>query len=149
VKGTNGKGEPCAAETLSEGMRSWREKHPALANCPVRDVLDRIGSKWSTLILITLADRPRRFGELRREIPDISQRMLTQSLRDLQRDGLITRTVYPTLPPSVEYGLTPLGRSLLDPLAALVEWANINHAAVDTARKVFDVEGVNTDSVST
>ena len=147
MQGTNEEGEACAAETLSEGLRTWREKHPDLADCPVRDVLDRIGGKWSTLILITLADRPHRFGELRREIPDISQRMLTQSLRDLQRDGLLTRTVYPTLPPSVEYGLTPLGRSLLDPLAALVQWANVNHAAIGSARKEFDVGAVATESV--
>lgn len=147
MQGTNGKGEPCAAETLSEGMRTWREKNPAFAGCPVRDVLDRIGGKWSTLILITLAERPHRFGELRREISDISQRMLTQSLRDLQRDGLISRKVFPTLPPSVEYKLTPMGQSLLGPLSVLVQWANANHAAIGDARKTFDVEGLNTESV--
>lgn len=145
--GTNGKGAPCAALTLSEGMRAWREGNSSVADCPVRDVLDQIGGKWTMLILITLAGRPHRFGELRREIADISQRMLTQSLRDLQRNGLITRKVFPTLPPSVEYGLTPMGQSLLDPLATLVQWANANHAAIGTARKVFDVDGVNAEGV--
>src|SRR6478735_7201801 len=82
--------------------------------CPVRDVLDRIGDKWSTLVLVTLADGPRRFSEVQRAIPDISKRMLTLTFRDLERDGLIARTVFPPKPPSVEYRLTPLGSALLD-----------------------------------
>jgi DNA-binding HxlR family transcriptional regulator len=77
--------------------------------CPVRDVLDRIGDKWSTLILVTLANGPHRFSAVQHAIPDISKRMLTQTFRDLERDGLIARTVFPTRPPSVEYRLTPLG----------------------------------------
>ncbi len=81
-------------------------------HCPVRDVLDRIGDKWSILMIMTLATRPRRFSELHRAIRDISKRMLTQTLRDLERDGLITRHVFPTKPPSVEYRLAPLGQSL-------------------------------------
>jgi len=89
--------------------------------CPVRDVLDRIGDKWSVLVIMTLATRPQRFSELRRAIRDISKRMLTQTLRDLERDGLITRHVYATKPPSVEYRLAPLGQSLLEPMASLVD----------------------------
>jgi DNA-binding HxlR family transcriptional regulator len=109
-----------------------------LAKCPVRDVLDRIGDKWSVLILKNLEEGPRRFGALKRMIGDISQRMLTQTLRDLQRDGLIQRTVYPTVPPSVDYRLTRLGQSLMDPLEHLVQWSDRNHAKVRKARVAFD-----------
>ena len=97
--------------------------NPDFERCPIRDVLDQIGDKWSTLLLLTLAEGPQRFGAIKRMVPDISQRMLTQTLRDLQRDGLINRTVFPTTPPSVEYRLTPLGQSLLKPLAGLIAWA--------------------------
>ncbi|WSH63495.1 helix-turn-helix domain-containing protein [Rhizobium ruizarguesonis] len=107
-------------------------------NCPVRDMMQQIGGKWSTLLLEVLADRPYRFGELRRMIPDISQRMLTQTLRDLQRDGYIDREVFPTKPPSVEYSMTELGRSLYQPLSQLLNWAETNHDAVRAARSHFD-----------
>ena len=92
--------------------------------------------------MVVLASRPHRFGELRREIPDISQRMLTKTLTDLQEDGLINRTVYPTKPPSVEYKLTALGHSFMMPLGTVVAWASQNHAAVREARRVFDAESV-------
>src|SRR5918911_536338 len=95
-----------------------------LHRCPVRDVLDQMSGKWATLIILILANGTLRFGQLRRAVPDISQRMLTQTLRDLQRDGLISRHVFPTQPPSVEYRLTEMGRSLLEPLAGLVRWAD-------------------------
>ena len=104
----------------------------------MRGVLDRISGKWQTLLLIALADGPRRFGELRRSLPDISQRMLTQSLRELQRDGLIARRVYPTAPPSVDYRLTDLGRSLIAPLAGLIRWAEERAEAIAAARQDFD-----------
>ncbi|MFS8045739.1 winged helix-turn-helix transcriptional regulator [Rhizobium sp. BR 314] len=107
-------------------------------NCPVRDLISQIGGKWSVLLLETLAKRPYRFGELRRMVPDISQRMLTQTLRDLQRDGYIAREVFPTKPPSVEYRMTDLGYSLYDPLAQLLNWAEANHEAVRAARAQFD-----------
>ena len=107
-------------------------------NCPVRDLLNHIGGKWSTLLLQALAERPYRFGELRRMVPDISQRMLTQTLRDLQRDGYIHREVFPTKPPSVEYSMTPLGRSLYLPLSQVINWALDNHDAVKQARTTFD-----------
>jgi DNA-binding HxlR family transcriptional regulator len=106
--------------------------------CPIRDVLDRIGDKWSILLLMTLAERPHRFGELRRAVADISQRLLTQTLRDLQRDGLVSRRVFPTNPPSVEYRLTELGTSLLRPMAGLVHWADGHHAKIKAARARFD-----------
>ena len=107
-------------------------------HCPVRDVLDCIGDKWSILMIMTLAMRPRRFSELHRAIRDISKRMLTQTLRDLERDGLITRHVFPTKPPSVEYGLSPLGQSLLDPMASLIDWAERRYSDIHAARVRFD-----------
>lgn len=108
------------------------------AKCPIRDVLDHLGSKWSTLLIIFLAGKPRRFNELHRAVPDISKRMLAQTLRGLERDGLITRHVFPTKPPSVEYRLASLGESLLPPLAQLVSWAGESHATIAKARARFD-----------
>ncbi|MCX7357162.1 MAG: helix-turn-helix domain-containing protein [Alphaproteobacteria bacterium] len=105
--------------------------------CPVRQVLDQVGDKWTTLIIMLLDEGPARFNALRRSIPDISQRMLTQTLRNLQRDGLVARQVFPTVPPAVEYSLTPLGRSLLGPINVLAQWAEQNMAEVMKAREVF------------
>lgn len=122
------------ADALVGGWDAWREGGQPNEACPVRGVLDRIGDKWSVLIVLTLAAAPHRFGALRRAVPDISQRMLTQTLRDLERDGLLSRTVFPTKPPSVEYALTPLGESLLVPLQALVRWADDHHAEILAAR---------------
>lgn len=109
-------------------------------NCPVRDVFSHIGDKWASLILQTLGYKPHRFGELRRAIPDISQAMLTGTLRSLQRDGLVHREVFPTQPPSVEYRLTELGESLLGPVAALVVWTAQHHGRIREARAVYDHE---------
>jgi DNA-binding HxlR family transcriptional regulator len=108
------------------------------ADCPVRDVIQGISGKWSSLLVMALAERPYRFGELRRLVPDISQRMLTQTLHDLQRDGYVHREVFPTKPPSVEYSLTDLGRSMFGPLQQLLQWAELNHGAVRAARNAFD-----------
>ncbi len=112
----------------------------SMDDCPVRDVLDSVGGKWTSLMILGLADGPRRFSQLRRLIPDISQRMLTQTLRDLQRDGYLTRTVYPTQPPSVEYKLTLLGHSFLALLRSLVQWSSENHIAIRAARAAYDAE---------
>lgn len=120
---------------------------PDLSGCPIREVLDQIGDKWSTLFIGILGERPHRFGELRRAVPDISQRMLTQTLRDLQRDGLVDRQVYATVPPSVEYSLTPLGRSLLEPLAGLIRWAELHHAAIRQARAAFHARDGRGDAI--
>jgi DNA-binding HxlR family transcriptional regulator len=120
--------------------RIRRQVETITAACPVRDVLDRIGDKWSVLIVRELSDGPLRFGALRRQITDISQRMLTETLRHLQRDGYVSRKVYPTVPPSVEYALTDLGKSLLVPLNQLAQWSAKNHDAVRTARQQFDGE---------
>ncbi|MGW0433449.1 winged helix-turn-helix transcriptional regulator [Micromonospora sp. NPDC003197] len=105
--------------------------------CPVTDVLRRVGDRWTLLILILLGRRPHRFNELHRSVEGISQRMLTRTLRALERDGLAARTVYPTIPPSVEYDLTPLGRTLLNPLSALAAWAVDHGAEIATARDRF------------
>ena len=109
-----------------------------IADCPVRDVIQGISNKWSSLLMMALAEKPYRFGELRRLVPDISQRMLTQTLHDLQRDGYVHREVFPTKPPSVEYSLTDLGRSMFGPLHQLLQWAERNHGAVRDARAAFD-----------
>jgi DNA-binding HxlR family transcriptional regulator len=94
-----------------------------LEACPVSEVFRRIGDKWSMLLVILLGGRPHRYNELHRAIEGISQRMLTRTLRNLESDGLVQRTVFPTVPPSVEYRLTPLGESLLKPLSGLADWA--------------------------
>lgn len=107
-------------------------------DCPIRDVMDNISGKWCLLMMLELTGGPKRFSELRRNVPDISQRMLTQTLRDLQRDGYIMRTVYPTQPPSVEYRLTELGISFMRPIEALVDWAEQNHDSIRRSRAEFD-----------
>ena len=127
---------------MLDGFQRAIGVEPNFDSCPVRGVLDRIGDKWSTLMVLTLALRPHRFGELKRAIPDISQRMLTQTLRDLQRDGYVARQVFPTTPPAVEYRLTDLGRSLMVPLAGLVDWAVRARGEIEAARAAFDRENV-------
>jgi DNA-binding HxlR family transcriptional regulator len=126
-----------------EGLASWRALEGSglpIENCPVRGVLDKLGDKWSVLVILELSGGGRRFSQIRRAIPDISQKMLTQTLRLLQRDGLVARQVFPTVPPAVSYSLTPLGHSLLEPVAALVDWADRNHLTVLAARDDFDRE---------
>jgi DNA-binding HxlR family transcriptional regulator len=103
-------------------------------NCESRQALDRIADKWTCLIVYALLDGPRRHGELRRAIGGISQKMLTQTLRSLERDGLVRRTVIATIPPHVEYALTPLGETLAAPLAAICRWAMDHLAEVQAAR---------------
>src|SRR6478735_6098347 len=104
----------------------------------VSEVLSRVGDKWTVLVVTTLGDGPKRFNELRRALGSISQRMLTLTLRGLERDGLVTRTVFPTIPPRVEYELTKLGRSLLEPVSGIGLWARQNRASIEDARKRFD-----------
>ena len=112
-------------------------EHPRCG--PVRDLLHIIGSKWAVLIVSMLSRGPRRFSELKRAVGGITQKSLTTVLRELERDGLVERTVTPTLPPRVDYGLTPLGRTLLDPLLALTEWAVENEQAVAAARRRYEL----------
>lgn len=104
----------------------------------VRQILDLIGDKWSLLIIAMLERGTRRFMELRRDIGPISQRMLTRTLRQLEQDGLVIRTVYPTVPPRVDYTLTPLGQTLLDATQPLVQWAIAHRGEVFTARKRYE-----------
>jgi DNA-binding HxlR family transcriptional regulator len=103
---------------------------PFVADCPSRRLLDRIGDRWTVLLVTALDAGPLRFGALATRVGGISQKMLTQTLRSLERDGFVTRTVYPQIPPRVEYELTPLGRSLLGPLRTLEQWAVDNMDAV-------------------
>lgn len=107
-------------------------------DCDVRQILDRIADKWSLLVVALLERRTMRFNELRREIDGISQRMLSVTLRHLERDGLIDRTVYPEVPPKVEYRLTDLGCSLLDTIQPLVEWTEKHQVQIAQAREAFD-----------
>jgi DNA-binding HxlR family transcriptional regulator len=110
--------------------------------CPaVREVLNRVGDKWSVLVVGLLGDGDKRFSELRRAIEGVSQRMLTLTLRGLERDGLVTRTVFPTVPPRVEYALTSLGRTLLVPIRGLGRWAQENRVAIQVARSRYDERG--------
>lgn len=104
----------------------------------IRDVLDRIGDKWSLLVIGTLSGGALRFTELQRHIPGVSQRMLTLTLRQLERDGLLTRTAFAEVPPRVEYDLTPMGRTLIKPSVALATWAIANHPDIETARAAYD-----------
>jgi DNA-binding HxlR family transcriptional regulator len=106
--------------------------------CPVRDVLDRIGDAWSLLVILQLWPGPVRFNALKRSIGDVSQRMLAVTLRHLERDGLVSRHVIATTPPQVEYALTDLGRSLVQPIGALAQWATDSHGAIKAARKRYD-----------
>lgn len=108
-------------------------------NCPTREILNRIADKWTTLLIGLLAQsESRRFNELRRAIGGISQKMLTQTLRDMERDGLVRRTMYAEIPPRVEYALTPLGKTLCEPLDALRKWAQDHLQQVREAQEAFD-----------
>ncbi len=121
-------------------LSEWLAVMPptVLGACPVRDVLDRIGDKWSVLVITLLGERPMRFMELKRSIDFVSQRMLTRTLRALERDGLISRTVQPVVPPRVDYELTDLGRSLQRTLAQVADWAFAHSADVAAAREEYD-----------
>ncbi len=115
-----------------------------LAGCPTRKLLDRISDKWVSLVLAALADGPRRYNDLARKIAGVSQKMLTQTLRSLERDGIVSRTVTPAVPVRVEYDLTPLGQTLLPVMRAIKTWAEDNIEKVESARADYD--GSNTAS---
>lgn len=126
-------------EALQLAYDEW-EAAGFAGECPVRSTLDRIGDRWTVLIVLRLKDGPHRFGRLKRDVHNISQRMLTHTLRALERDGLVSRTVKDTRPPSVEYALTETGRSLLRPLAGLTRWSMRNGADIARAQERFDRE---------
>ena len=128
---------------MSPGHKHVRGECPA-----VREVLSRVGDKWSVLVVVLLGDDKKRFGELRRSIEGISQRMLTLTLKGLERDGLVTRTMYPTIPPRVEYELTKLGRSLLIPITGLGAWASQNRERIQAARERFDAQSSKSSQIA-
>lgn len=128
--------------TMAEGRVPVLETTAAFTpdsegNCPIREVLDRIGDTWSLLVIMNLQAGPVRFNALRRRIEGISQRMLAVTLRSLEADGLVLRTVTPTTPPQVDYALTGMGQSLAVPVAALGDWAVANRRAVREGQKTF------------
>jgi DNA-binding HxlR family transcriptional regulator len=131
---------------LSTSMKPEHIKVPALppyahldGDCRgVASILARVGDKWSVFVIMLLGDGPRRFNEIKRMVGGISQRMLTLTLRGLERDGLVTRTVFPTIPPRVDYELTDLGRGLWQPVEALGKWAKENQTEIEDARARFD-----------
>ena len=108
----------------------------------ISELLSRVGDKWTVLVVNLMGGGPKRFSEIKREVGGISQRMLTLTLRALERDGLVTRTVTPSIPPRVDYELTDLGRSLLVPVQALGSWALSNRERIEQARRKFDAEGM-------
>jgi DNA-binding HxlR family transcriptional regulator len=129
-------------EKTQEGTRRTPGNLHVPEDCrAVSEVLARVGDKWTVLVVSTLGDGPKRFNELRKALGSISQRMLTLTLRGLERDGLVTRTVFPTNPPRVDYELTRLGRSLLEPVSELGSWARKNRPAIQDARQRFDTAG--------
>ncbi|MEV0029128.1 helix-turn-helix domain-containing protein [Nocardia sp. NPDC050793] len=121
-------------DTEDYTARQWDTRE----DCDVRQILDRIADKWSLLTIALLAGRTMRFTELRREIDGVSQRMLTRTLRHLERDGLVRRTVYPVVPPRVDYELTPLGGSLHETIQALVTWTEDHQREIAEARTAYD-----------
>jgi len=124
------------SQDVTEPTSSW---DPYARGCPSRDLLDRIGDKWTVLVLGELAKHGAcRFTQLRKRLSGVSEKMLTQTLRALERDGLVTRTVYPSVPVRVEYALTPLGHTLREPLKMLTEWSVRHIAEVLAAREEYD-----------
>ena len=126
-----------APRTISGPCRAWPQE-----SAFIREVLDRIGDKWTVLVISTLGSEPLRYTDLQASIPGISQRMLTVTLKALERDGLVTRTAYAEVPPRVEYDLTPLGRSLLDAVMTLASWAVTHHEDIAASRRAHELTGV-------
>lgn len=145
MKVTTPRRAPAKSEALAPKefeTRLREDGHEAMTeDCkPVAEILMRIGDKWSVLTVILLGNGSKRFNELRRLIGGISQRMLTLTLRGLERDGLVTRTVTATTPPRVDYELTELGHSLCKPITQLGQWAFANRPAIEAARAIFDAK---------
>ncbi|MEV0076609.1 helix-turn-helix domain-containing protein [Nocardia neocaledoniensis] len=126
-----------AAERRAEAGAAY---NAYLAECPARQLLDRIGDKWVSLAINALADGPLRYSEVNQRLAGVSQKMLTQTLRNLERDGLITRTVLPEVPVRVEYGLTPLGEELLPVMRTIKSWAEQHMGQVLSARAAYDAQ---------
>lgn len=126
-----------SARQIAGPCQTWPED-----SAFIREVLDRIGDKWTVLIISTLNAGLLRYSDLQASVPGISQRMLTQTLKHLERDGLITRTAYPEVPPRVEYELTELGRSLMEAVTAMAGWAATHHREIATNRAASELTGV-------
>jgi DNA-binding HxlR family transcriptional regulator len=131
-------GVPGAGAAAGAAGAAGAAEGVTLASCRVREVLERVGDKWSLFVISCLGAGPKRFTVLKREVAGISQRMLTVTLRGLERDGIVLRTMYPVMPPRVDYELTPLGRTLLDAVGALMAWADAHLDEVDTSRAAYD-----------
>lgn len=131
------------ARTISGPCTAWPEESSF-----IREVLDQIGNKWTVLVISTLGSKPLRYSDLQASIPGISQRMLTVTLKALERDGLLTRTAHAEVPPRVEYDLTPLGRSLLNAVMTLAAWAAHHHEDVAANRRRHEVTGVGRDKAA-
>ena len=155
---TNGKQRPTSRTTGRDAGESRRtvaaaavpavppEVEHTATNCVAREMIVRVADKWSMYVIHVLADAsPLRFSELRRRVEGVSQRMLTVTLRGLERDGLVRRTIYPEVPPRVEYSLTPLGATLREIVHALIEWSGAHLAEVDAARARYDARAVQRD----
>lgn len=128
-----------ATTTAASRREEARAAYDAfLAACPTRKLLDRISDKWVSLVLVALADGPRRYNDIARAIAGVSQKMLTQTLRTLERDGLVDRTVTPAVPVRVDYGLTPLGETLLPVMRSIKVWAEAHIEQVESARVAYD-----------
>jgi DNA-binding HxlR family transcriptional regulator len=119
-------------------VRNYPEISVCNAQCPSRQVLDLIADKWTAIAIYRLSKGTKRYNQLQKEIGGISQKMLTQTLRSLERDGIVSRMVYPVIPPMVEYSLTPLGETLIEPLSQLCKWAENHISEVETARNSYD-----------
>ena len=128
--------EPSGSYGIS--MTTERKTNPCVRQCPSRRFIELIGDKWALLVLHALSNGPRRNGQLMQEIEGISQKMLTQTLRGLERDGLVVRTVHPEVPPRVEYELTRVGATLIEPLDALDAWAREHLPVIEEARAAYD-----------
>lgn len=136
-----------ATMTAAQRRERGREAFEAyLAECPSRHVLDRIGDKWVSLLLVALANGPLRYAELGRAVPGVSQKMLTQTLRTLERDGLVSRTVTPSVPVRVDYTLTPVGESLVALIGVIKLWAEDNMPSIEAARTNYDTQTPTTDT---
>ena len=133
----------CQGTELPEDALQWDSRE----DCEVRQILDRVADKWSLLVIALLDNRTMRFSELRRQIDGISQRMLTVTLRQLERDGLVDRTIYPVVPPRVEYALTPLGASLHQTIQALVDWTEANQDQVAASRAAYDARAAGLEPI--
>lgn len=131
------------AKTIRGPCQAWPEESTF-----IREVLDRIGEKWTVLIISTLGSGPLRYSDLQASIPGISQRMLTVTLKALERDGLVTRTAYAEVPPRVEYALTTLGRSLLEAVMTLAGWAASHHEDVAASRRAHELTGVGREKTA-